>query len=99
VSGAGVELGIADPFDDDLIETDRRDDESRHWGTARNSVSGRAEIDQSRLAYGALRLGTFPCGAGVAARERATRVRRAGVKEQRAADQVQQRADATAHAA
>lgn len=99
VTGPGVQLGVADAFDDDLIEADRRNDETRDGGAPRGDGGVLPEVDESRLPNRSLRLGAFPGRACIASRERAPGVGRAGVQEQRAAKHAEQRADATAHAA
>ena len=99
MTGTRVQLGVADSFHHDLIEADGGNNESRNRGSTRGSRSSLAKINQPRLANGALRLGALPRRARVTPREGASRVGRAGMNEQRAAEEVQQRAQATAHPA
>jgi hypothetical protein len=96
---SGVQLGVADAFDDDLIEADRRNDETGDRRPPRDARFALAEVDESRLANRPLRLGALPGCARIATRERTTGVRRAGVQEERAAEDAKQRPDATAHGA
>ena len=96
---AGVQLGVSHPFDDDLIEADRRNEQARDRRATGSNDGVFTKVDESGPLNGALRLGALPSGARIASRERAPGVRGAGVQEQRAAEHAKQRADAAAHGA
>ena len=95
----GIQLLIAHALDDDLIETDRGNEQTRHWRAYRGDLCAGTEIDEASFANRALRLCAFPRCASLTAGERASSVGGAGEQKQRSTDEVEHRSNATAHGA
>ena len=96
---AGIQLLIAYALDHDFIQADRRDDEAPDRYAVPDTRFPLTEVRQVRVPNGTLRLGAFPRAPGLTPREGAAGVGRAGVQEQSATDDVQERADTPPHVA